>query len=104
MDEDALVETLTTALTDTVALLESVGERHWSAWLRSDLVRVELRDVYGLRHLVGAFGGMGSLNDLLVCRANGHAVERADEPAVNERLATLLATVHRSAHALLSAP
>ncbi|WP_040421928.1 DUF6966 domain-containing protein, partial [Actinopolymorpha alba] len=44
---------------------------------------------YGLDHLLSAFGGMGSLNDLLVLRVNGHEINEAQEGAVNTRLAEL---------------
>ena len=48
------------------------------------------RDEEDLRRL---FGGMGSLNDLIICKANGHQVE--DEEAANKELDCLTRQVWR---------
>ena len=47
-----------------VELLEAHGERHWSAWLRTARTRIAAVDTRGLDHLLGAYGGMGSFNDV----------------------------------------
>lgn len=47
-----------------VALLGQDGEEHWAAWLSSDAGRIRAGDAYGLDHLLSAYGGMGSINDL----------------------------------------
>jgi hypothetical protein len=50
------------------------------------LRRVENSDFSGVEYLYGAFGGMGSFNDLVIARMNGHAVADADYVPVNNRL------------------
>jgi hypothetical protein len=57
------------ALTAMAELLESVGETHWSRSARSTM-RLNFGD--DLRFAVKPwFGGMGSLNDLALCKQNG---------------------------------
>ncbi|MBL8900717.1 MAG: hypothetical protein JNM84_24000 [Planctomycetes bacterium] len=46
------------------ALLASRGEDHWRAWFAESARRLENSDRSGLRHLLQAYGGMGSFNDL----------------------------------------
>jgi hypothetical protein len=45
------------------ALLESRGEDHWRAWFAESARRLEASDRSGLRHLLGAYGGMGSFTE-----------------------------------------
>jgi hypothetical protein len=68
----------------------------------ADLRRVREGDVYGLDHLLLSFGGMGSLDDLVICEHNGHDVRPEEERTVNERLRRLREIVHHSAIALRS--
>ncbi|WP_026257851.1 DUF6966 domain-containing protein, partial [Actinopolymorpha alba] len=62
--------------------------------------RIAAGDTYGLDHLLSAFGGMGSLNDLLVLRVNGHEINEAQEGAVNTRLDELLNAIWTEATAI----
>ena len=48
------------------AALDSCGEQHWAGWLRGDAARLRGGDLSGITHFLGAFGGMGSLNDISV--------------------------------------
>ena len=52
------------ALAEAVPLLRAHNEDRWASWLETDAARISDGDDYGLDHLLQAFGGMGSLNDL----------------------------------------
>jgi len=73
-------------LRETVELLEAANERGWAFRLRGDLERLEDDDGSGLDHLLSAYGGMGSLNDLYLCAMNGHKVRDAEAKTLNARL------------------
>jgi hypothetical protein len=47
------------------------------------------------------YGGMGGLNDVVLCQYNGDRVSPADEDRVNERLKELLSRIWTDARALL---
>ncbi|TQJ08662.1 DUF6966 domain-containing protein [Lapillicoccus jejuensis] len=88
------------ALDDIAALLGGVGERHWSAWATRCGIRLRHGLYSAFPDILGGFGGMGSVNDLVLCDPNGHKVAPEDERAVNDRLRKLLTTVYREAKAL----
>lgn len=50
--------------------------------------------------MLSAFGGMGSLNDLVIHPRNGHAIEDDEISAVNEELGRLTSAVYSEASAL----
>jgi len=83
---DAKIVTLCKILADTKQLLGDVGETRWEAWIARDLILVESLDAYGLEHFLSAFGGMGSINDLVIHSINGHQIAPSDVNAVNEKL------------------
>jgi Zn ribbon nucleic-acid-binding protein len=77
-------------------LLETVGEYHWSQWIREDL---ELwRGSRQAEHHLSAYGGMGSFNDVSICAANGHLVTRESEPWAQETFDALKTICYRLAH------
>ena len=57
---------LVSALKEAVALLHACGQERWAGWLEKDRKLIAGGDFYGVKHLLQAFGGMGSLNDLVV--------------------------------------
>lgn len=65
---------LLATLDDAAALLVEHGEHGWAAWLEGDRRRIAQGDLAGLDHLLAAFGGMGSLNDLVFDPRNGNAL------------------------------
>ena len=65
MASDPLAE-LVSALKEAVTLLRACGEQRWAGWLEKDRNLIAGRDFYGIEHLLQAFGGMGSINDLVV--------------------------------------
>lgn len=84
-------------LREASALLKSAGERHWAGWLDKSLSRIVRRDLSGVDHLLGAYGGMGSFNDLILMSANGHSVTDEDYRDVNDRLDTLRSRLYELA-------
>jgi hypothetical protein len=91
------VERLARLVEATVNFLTTYGETHWSAWLARDAARIRARDYNGLKHLLSAFGGMGSITDLLLHPANGHKISEAEIDHVNDRLRSMLNEVHELA-------
>ncbi|WP_425305331.1 DUF6966 domain-containing protein [Bradyrhizobium erythrophlei] len=63
-------------------LLEDVGETNWSARLREAAEKSPI-DLTAIRSW---FGGMGSFNDVLIARVNGHRIEPLDEKTKNDLL------------------
>jgi hypothetical protein len=51
-------------LDEAVAMLRGGPTDHWATWLESDATKIRGGDPYGLRHLLSAYGGMGSINDI----------------------------------------
>jgi hypothetical protein len=94
------VERLAILVEALSSFLRKYGEEHWSAWLSKDASRIRNLDLYGLQHLLGAFGGMGSISDLLLHPANGHKVSETEVDHVNEALRSMLSEVYRLAHTL----
>ena len=81
-------------------LLNSVGEDHWSGWMTTVHAELGSLDAHGLTRLLQAYGGMGSLNDLVIHPVNGHSIPDADVDRVNHSLAALRAALHEDATAL----
>lgn len=81
-------------------LLDTVGEAHWKTWVERDLRLIECLDAYGLDHFLSAFGGMGSINDLVIHPMNGHRVNAESVDAVNQELGQLLGDANALARKL----
>lgn len=62
-------------------LLDAVGETYWSMWIERDIA--DWRKGCDVSHHLGAYGARGSLDDLLIYRANQHTVSVAQEPWAN---------------------
>ncbi|MBI4625708.1 MAG: hypothetical protein HY736_21120 [Verrucomicrobia bacterium] len=73
-----------------IALIEEVGDAHWTTWLKQDAADLRAGDQRGVRHFLSAFGGMGSLNDLIICPENRHRVKKEEVDAVNRKLTAML--------------
>jgi hypothetical protein len=72
------------------SILHSCGEDQWSAWLQKDAALLRAGDLKGIVHFLSAFGGMGSIYDLVLHPINGHRVADSDLSNVNESLHVLL--------------
>lgn len=74
------------ALDDAIRILTTAGEEHWRSWLERDRRLVAEGDAYGVEHLMNAFGGMGSFNDLMLTAANGHSGTDQELCEMDDRL------------------
>ena len=70
-------------------LLVAHGEQHWSAWIKGEITAIKKYDAHGIGHLLSAYGGMGSFNDLWLCAANGHRIGESETKEVNATLSAL---------------
>jgi hypothetical protein len=61
------------------------GEGHWADRITDAIRRINDGDLSGVDYLLRAFGGMRSLNDLLIHEANGHSIAAVDVGPVNDR-------------------
>ncbi len=57
---------LTACLRIVAERLRLEGNDFWADWVADSLGQIEARNATGLRHFRDAFGGMGSLNDVLL--------------------------------------
>jgi len=80
---------LETTLEEIVQLLRTHGEEHWRARLSRDLDLIRAGDLYGVEHLLSAYGGMGSFTDLVLCPENGHEIARSEVDSANDTLRRL---------------
>lgn len=70
------------ALVAMERLLRRTNVTGWADWMLQDLR--DWRTSKDTAHHRHAYGGMGSFNDVIICRQNGHAVSEEQEPWVNE--------------------
>jgi hypothetical protein len=67
-------ENLICLLDQLAAVLESDGEAHWSHWARNARTRLLNSDYSGIDYVLSAYGGMGSLNELVLGQNHEHGV------------------------------
>ena len=60
------VQALAALLQEMRDLLQADGYGDWAATIQNCLGAIENSDAYGLYRFLGLFGGMGSLNDLVL--------------------------------------
>lgn len=65
------IETLANLLEEAATVLRSYEQAGWADWLAKDAKHIRALDGYGIEHLLSAYGGMGSLNDVVLQRNNG---------------------------------
>jgi hypothetical protein len=89
---------LVRALEEASILLRRHGEQQWATWLETDRTRIENGDRSAIDHVLQAFGGMGSLNDV-VFHQPGVAVgdETADD---TDKLRQVASVIYEEARAL----
>jgi hypothetical protein len=86
-DFDAHYNALLKSLDEMVPLLRAGGEDFFADWLAQDREKIEAGKTSAVEHLLGAYGGMGSINDLFL----------------EHRPAKLRSEIWRHADAILSA-
>ena len=84
---------LRVALLEMSTLLDGHGETNWSEWARSTADLVE-QDGFDPAIVRRSFGGMGSLNDLVIHPVNGHIIDLAEVDCVNVKLASLRSEIY----------
>jgi hypothetical protein len=87
------IEDLSKTIQEAADFLFSVGEQHWGNWLAKDAALIRNSDFRGVEHVLNAFGGMGSINDLIIHPVNGHSVSEDQVSTANEKLEVLLSSV-----------
>ncbi|MDQ0708350.1 hypothetical protein QFZ52_001002 [Arthrobacter woluwensis] len=85
---------LMTDLSQLNRLLDDCDVRHWPSWASQGLVLLESDEPRGLSHIRRAYGGMGSLNDVILSVRNGHRLAVEDEKAVNDQFRALCSLVY----------
>jgi hypothetical protein len=60
------MEQLLAGIDELIALLDRAGEPHWRDWMAEARGRLHRADMSGLDKILGAYGGMGSFNDLII--------------------------------------
>jgi hypothetical protein len=93
-------EQLLKTLSEAESVLSCHGEEHWASWLRRDASLIQAGDGLGLEHLLSAFGGMGSFNDLILHPVNGHRIRDEETRPVNDRLGKLRSEIFELAEEL----
>ncbi len=73
-------------------LLDAVGESHWAR--KVDLDIAKWRANRDTSHHLSAYGGMGSFNDIWICRANHHTLTDSQEPWANTLFEWLKSLCH----------
>ena len=99
-DFDEQLASLRANVDQVVALLREHGEDHWLSWAARCQRELDGHNSQALDHILGAYGGMGSFNDLLILASNGHVIQPQDEAAVNDHLAHLRTAIWTRATAL----
>lgn len=93
------IDALAQMLDQAEALLRSYGQVRWAEWLTKDARLIRSLDGYGLEHLLSAYGGMGSLNDVVLQRSKG-GVSVLLDVGDNERFDTLRSEIYDLARRL----
>ena len=68
------------------SILSKYGERKWRV--------SKVLNKSGASDVVRMFGGMGSINDLYICKVNGHNISENIESETNERIQHLLSSIY----------
>ncbi|MDQ0708834.1 hypothetical protein QFZ52_001486 [Arthrobacter woluwensis] len=74
--------------------LEKYGVSRWSSWADHCLALLQSGDPRALEGVRSAFGGMGSLNDVVISQHNGQLLTDSEAAAANQRLARLTSSVY----------
>ncbi|TMN24282.1 hypothetical protein [Pseudoxanthomonas sp. X-1] len=88
---DASLQPIIDVLDALIQVLEQDGDTHWSAWMRRAKSRLAQGDDRGADDLLGAYGGMGSFNDLILGQSyqDGRFAWKPGYADLNERFDAL---------------
>ncbi|WP_197693854.1 hypothetical protein [Vogesella sp. LIG4] len=78
-------------LDELASVLESDGNTYWSGWVLKVRARLLNSDYSGIELLLSAYGGMGSLNDVVLGQNNKDGVIewKPEHTGLNERFTVL---------------
>ncbi|MEW7867528.1 DUF6966 domain-containing protein [Aeromonas diversa] len=84
-------EELIGVLYELASVLESDGNTHWGGWMRKARSRLLNSDFSGIEYLLSAYGGMGSLNDVVLVQSykDGVFTWTPDYVELNEKFTAL---------------
>lgn len=88
-------------LAEAIELLTKYEAGFWAKWLATDLTRIDAWNSEGLRHLLAAYGGMGSFNDLVLYSKGGPDVQGDAADIDDMRLSALRSQIWQDATDLL---
>ena len=75
-------------------LLRTCSETHWAEWLEKCANLLRKGQFSGIELFEGAFGGMGSINDLVLTPINGHTIQNSEVDYYNVKLCSHLTVAH----------
>ena len=76
-------------------LLKSVQEDFWSKKIEDFLKKYNDTGDIDIKEIESWYGGMGSINDLIVSRYNDHKIDENNEKAVNDELNILRKRIYK---------
>ncbi len=83
-------------------LLRRVDETFWADKFLQIIQKNHTKlEHCSLEEIISFYGGMGSFNDLLISRYNGHKVAEEDEDEINDELDRIRDDIYRQAMLLL---
>jgi hypothetical protein len=91
--EEEAVARLARLIDEAADLLSRFDEDRWASWLRDDLALIRNGDARGVSHLLRAYGGMGSINDILISPGNGDNVTHREGYELTDHLHALLGKI-----------
>jgi len=65
-DFDSRYQALLKAIDECVAVLREANESQFADWLENDRAKIVTGKTRALQHLLSAYGGAGSINDILL--------------------------------------
>lgn len=82
-------EELLASLTSIRDFLLKFNEQRWSSQIEQTIKDSTSNESEMLQKVESFFGGMGSINDLMIAKVNGHFIEPHEEQEVNKELQVL---------------
>jgi hypothetical protein len=89
------IQNLIAKLDELIELLKTDREVHWCNWMDRAKQKLENSDYAGVEDLLGAYGGMGSFNDLVISQStkDGEIIWELDSQAKNKQLDVLRSSI-----------
>ena len=94
---DARYQQLLLDLDQLAALLRKHGEDKWADKIVKDRVGLEAFESKAIEHVLSAFGGMGSFNDVFLHPSNGHSIKEEEVAEVDDHLADISSQIWSNA-------